>query len=272
MLLTRVLTALALLPLVVAAILWLPTDAIAVVAGGAFAIGAWEWGRLLDFRTRQARAVCAAIAIAGFAGLWWLPAQHPIPRVLMAAAVIWWLCVVLWIARFPRGWEASLGRRPLAAALGVVVLGATFLAILAVHDRADGPALLLLLFVLTWAADTGAYFSGRFLGRHKLAPRVSPGKTWEGAAGGVALATLAAALGGWWLGHGGAALAAWALLGAVVAAISILGDLTISMFKRSAGLKDAGQLFPGHGGILDRLDSLLAAAPVYAAGLAMLPA
>lgn len=270
MLLTRVLTAIALLPLVVAAILWLPTDAIAVLAGAAFAIGAWEWGRLLGFRTRPGRAVCAAIAVAGFAGLWWLPAQHPLPRGLAAAAVLWWLCVIFWIMRFPRGWEATLGRRPLAAALGVVVLGATFLAVLTVHGRADGPALLLLLFVLTWAADTGAYFSGRFLGRHKLAPRVSPGKTWEGAAGGVALATVAAALGGWWLGDGGTP-AAWALLGAVVAAISILGDLTISMFKRSAGLKDAGHLFPGHGGILDRLDSLLAAAPVYAAGLALLP-
>lgn len=270
MLLTRVLTALVLLPLVVAGILFLPTAAVAAIAGAFLLVGAWEWGLLLSLTRPPARLAYAAAAGAAFLWLWWQPDGEATARAVHALAVAWWLVAVGWILRFPRGWEGTLGQRPVAALLGLVVLAATFLALVGTHARSQGPFLLLLLFVLTWAADTGAYFSGRFWGRHKLAPRVSPGKTWEGAAGGVVLATAAAALGGLWLGYDVAGLLAWAMLGAAVAVISIVGDLSISMFKRSAGVKDAGSLFPGHGGVLDRLDSLLAAAPVFAVGVALL--
>lgn len=270
MLLTRVLTALILLPLVVGGILFLPTAAVAVVAAGVLLIGAWEWGLLLRFAGIAARLVYAAAVAAALAYMFRSVGDARLVSGLFAAALVWWLSAVFWIRAFPRYWEATLGRRPVAALLGVLVLAATLLALIRVHAREEGPILLLLLFVLIWVADTGAYFAGRIRGRHKLAQRVSPGKTWEGAAGGIVLATAAAAAGGWWLGDTGGALAGWLVLGAAVATISIVGDLTISMFKRRAGVKDSGSIFPGHGGVLDRLDSLFAAAPVYAVGLAFL--
>lgn len=267
MLLTRFLTALALLPLVVGAILYLPTSAVAAVAGAVLAVGAWEWGRLLRLRAASWRVAYAGLVVAVFPLLWWIP---EIARGISGAAVAWWPAAVIWIVRFPRGWEATLGRPFAAAALGILILAGALSALIDVHARSQGPFLLLLLFVVIWAADTGAYFAGRFRGRHKLAPRISPGKTREGAVGGVVAATAAAMLGGWWLGEEGLRLAGWLALGATVAVISIAGDLVISMFKRSAGVKDTGAVFPGHGGVLDRLDSLFAAAPIYALGLVLL--
>lgn len=270
MLLTRLLTALILLPLVVGGILFLPTIAVAAVAAAVLLIGAWEWGLLLRFSGVAARlAYAAAVAIA-LACAFWSAGDARLVAGLFAAAVLWWLAAVIWIGAFPRYWEATLGHRWVAALLGMLILTAALLALIRVHSREQGAVLLLLLFVLIWVADTGAYFAGRIRGRHKLARRVSPGKTWEGAMGGIVLATAAAAAGGYWLGYTGAALAGWFVLGAAVATISIVGDLTISMFKRSAGVKDSGNIFPGHGGVLDRLDSLLAAAPVYAVGLIVL--
>ncbi len=151
---------------------------------------------------------------------------------------------------------------------GSAVLVPPFIALAALQNShrgfAHGPIAVLWLVLLVVAADVGAYFAGRGFGRHKLAPRVSPGKTWEGAAGGLALVALVA----WW----GAAHFSLPPLSAVafaslVGVFSVIGDLTESMFKRAAGLKDSGTLLPGHGGLLDRLDSVTAAAPLYALGL-----
>jgi phosphatidate cytidylyltransferase len=134
----------------------------------------------------------------------------------------------------------------------------------------QGPALVLYLFVLIWVADSGAYFAGRAFGRHKLSPFVSPGKTWEGVGGavlGVVTAAAAVALSG---RIGGVQTISMVLLSMFVTLISIGGDLWESRLKREAGVKDSGTLLPGHGGMLDRIDSLLAAAPVFALGIAML--
>lgn len=270
MLLTRILTALILLPLVTGGILFLPTAGVGALAAGVLLVGAWEWGRFLQVAGGAARWMYTLAAAAVLAVVGWMAQDVRLAAALLAAAVLWWLAAVVWIRFFPRGWEMTLGRRPAAALLGFLVLAATLLALIQIHARERGPALLLLLFVLIWAADTGAYFAGRLWGRHKLARRVSPGKTWEGAVGGIVLATAAATAGACWLAYPGAPWAGWLALGAAVAIISIVGDLTISMFKRCAGVKDAGNIFPGHGGVLDRLDSLLAAAPVYAVGLAFL--
>lgn len=270
MLSTRILTALILLPLVVGGILFLPTAAVAALAAGVLVIGAWEWGSLLRFTSVPVRVAYTATAAAVLALVWGCAENGWVAAGVLGAALAWWLAAVLWVRRFPHSWETTFGRRPLAALLGLLILAATLLALIRVHSREQGPALLLFLFVLIWVADTGAYFAGRLRGRHKLAQRVSPGKTWEGAAGGIVLATAAAAPGALWLGYAGTGLLGWLMLGAAVAGISIVGDLTISMFKRSAGVKDAGSIFPGHGGALDRLDSLLAAAPVYAVGLVVL--
>jgi phosphatidate cytidylyltransferase len=128
----------------------------------------------------------------------------------------------------------------------------------------DGQLLLLFLLVLIAAADVGAYFGGRTFGRRKLAPRVSPNKTWEGFWSGVVAAGCAAAVGGWLLG---AQPLPWLAVCLLVALVSVVGDLVESMFKRRAGLKDSSGLLPGHGGILDRLDSLSAAGPMFLLGL-----
>ena len=128
------------------------------------------------------------------------------------------------------------------------------------------------LLTLVWVADIGAYFSGRRYGRHKLAPGISPGKTWEGVAGGLVLNALWISLvfllsDGW-----GISYLSFLVLGLITSAISVVGDLYESILKREAGLKDSGKLLPGHGGVLDRIDSIIAATPVFISGLYMLTA
>ena len=127
--------------------------------------------------------------------------------------------------------------------------------------------MIIVLFSLVWGADSSAYFVGRRFGRYKLAPRVSPGKTWEGIGGAVLAGMLIGACAGWWCGLEAETGALFVVLCVVTVAISIVGDLTESLIKRHGGVKDSGSLLPGHGGLLDRVDSLTAAAPVYLLGL-----
>ncbi len=267
MLLSRVVTALVLLPLVVAGMLWLPTFGVALVVGGFFLVGAWEWGLLTRISSVPARLLLVLITGLTLGLLWW---QRDIAtNAVIYLALLWWILAAYLVVRFPSGWDVSVGSTALTGALGLLLLAAPFAALVQLHDRVLGPQLMLYLLVLIWAADTGAYFAGRALGKHKLAPQVSPGKTWEGAIGGVLLTLAAAALGAWWFDYTGIPALLFVLLGGVTALFSVIGDLTISMFKRQAGVKDAGRIFPGHGGILDRLDSLLAAAPTFALGYAL---
>ena len=268
MLLTRVITALVLLPLVIGAIVGLPTAAVAVILAALLGVGAWEWAGLTCLNATPARAGFAGVAALAMAAAWWAPATLKV--LILGAALVFWLLAMVMIRRFPRGWDLSVASAPLAGGLGLLLLVAAFVALVSLHAREQGPALVLFLLVLIWAADTGAYFSGRAFGRHKLAPRVSPGKTWAGAVGGMATALAAAGLGVWWFERTGVDALGLILLGAVVAVISIVGDLSMSLFKRQAGVKDSGVIFPGHGGVLDRLDSLLAAAPWFLLGLWLL--
>jgi phosphatidate cytidylyltransferase len=150
---------------------------------------------------------------------------------------------------------------PVTAVCGVFVLLPAWLA--CVHlilVEPLGAEWVLLVLVIVWAADVGAYVVGRRFGRVRLAPRVSPGKTWEGLLGGLAGAALGASFGGLYFGW---PAAQFIPLGLSVGAISVVGDLTVSMFKRNAGLKDSGRLVPGHGGLLDRIDSVNAAVPLF---------
>lgn len=269
MLLTRILTAAVLLPLVVAGILYLPTTGVAVVAGVFLIVCAWEWGALTKLSAPGARAGFAAVTAVILLLLWWQ--QGVATYLILALSALWWVLATVWLFRFPRGWDVSVGATPLAGLLGLLLLAAPFVALVRLHDSPVGPQLMLSLFVLVWAADTGAYFAGRAYGRHKLAPRISPGKTWEGAVGGLLLSLAVACLVAWWLDFDGARTLWFVLLGGGIALVSIVGDLTISMFKRQAGVKDTGTLLPGHGGVLDRLDSLLAAAPCFVVALSLLP-
>ncbi len=187
---------------------------------------------------------------------------------MLGLAGLWWCFALLWVRSFPA--SADLWRHPLMRLLmgALVLLPSWFAAVFLLHIEAHGAALVVMVMIVA-AADIGAYFTGRAFGRHALAPSVSPAKTWEGFWGGVACVGMLAAI-IWYLLP--ARLDHLSLLAALCVALatafaSVLGDLTVSMVKRVSGVKDSSSMLPGHGGLLDRLDSLCAAAPTYALGL-----
>lgn len=269
MLRQRVLTAIPLAALVLAIVWLLPGIWLQALFGVAALIAAWEWAGLSGLEQtagRLAYVTGMAVVLAGLAVL-----DAPASQAWLIPGLLWWLAIAVWVlaqARRGRFYRLAGWFRGLA---GFVTLGLAWLGIVAIHARpVDGAFWLTLLMVLVWGADIGAYFAGRRFGRRKLAPAISPGKTWEGAAGGLALGMLLA------IGlHLAAAPAlaglpglGWLLpVAAMVIALSVVGDLAESVLKRQAGRKDSGQLLPGHGGMLDRIDALLAAAPVMAAAL-----
>lgn len=257
MLRQRVITALVLAPFVLFVILWVPHPITAGVLAVLVAAGAWEWSAFPGFTHRSARLAYVAFIAACVAAAWALGVEGVESNLLLHAALVWWVLALLWIAFAP----ASVNRAT-AAVAGLFALVPVWLALVRLHAHA--PQLMLFLLLLVVAADIGAYFAGRAFGKHKLAPRVSPGKTWEGVGGGLAAAALMAAFGVWWFSMDTVPFMALCIL---VAIASVVGDLTESMFKRHAGLKDSGSLLPGHGGVLDRVDSVTAAAPVFLIGL-----
>src|SRR5690606_21924949 len=259
MLKQRVITAVILLPLVVGVLLIGPAWLVEVLLAIGMLLAAREWAPLAGFSGRGwmfAYSMLAALLAAG--GMVGVRQPGVLPAILVVACA-WWLLalgLILWRPHLP-GW--------LAGCAGLLAVVPAWLAILQLYrNAAYGSQWLVFLLALVWAADIGAYFAGRAFGRHKLAPQVSPGKTWEGLAGGLALALLAGWAGAWWFGQPLPRLLA---LVTVAILASVVGDLTESFFKRRAGVKDSGGLLPGHGGVLDRLDSLLAAAPLFVLGL-----
>lgn len=256
----RVLTALTLMAVVLLVIFVLPPAATWALIALAILGGAWEWSAFLHPHRRTPRvAYVALIALGLFVAWQGTRATEPLIT-LMAAAFLWWCVALAWVI-----WLPSRGGNVTAAIAGVCSLIPTGVALIALRqDSAFGAAVLLFSLLVILAADVSAYFAGHRFGRRKLAPKVSPGKTWEGVAGGLlgslVVALIGASLLGWpWLSI--------ALLAVVTAAFSVVGDLTESLMKRHTGLKDSGHLFPGHGGLLDRLDSLSAGLPVWVLGL-----
>lgn len=264
MLRQRVITALILAPLAIWAILALPTAWFALLMGLIVVMGAWEWTRLVGL-TGGGRVVYSTGVAVVLGLLYPLLAQSESMVAAGAVAVAWWLAALFCVVRFPDGTEFWRTRPAARALAGFFVLVPAWAALVFLQ-RVPGPGYVLLLVMLIWAADTGAYFAGRAFGRHKLAPRVSPGKTWEGVAGGALLALAVGAVGMALLEPAGG-IAVFLLLCLVAVGFSILGDLSESMFKRIMNVKDSGGLLPGHGGVLDRIDSLTAAAPMFALGI-----
>jgi phosphatidate cytidylyltransferase len=260
LLITRVVTGLILGAALTAAVLLLSTPAVGALLGAVFLAGAWEWAALAKL-SRQARvAYVLLFLLVMLSSPWWLPKPGYMGAAL-GVAVVWWLVALAAVLTFPR-------RLPLAGVAlgGLAALLPAWASLTYLHGASpQGPALTLTVLIIVWAADIGAYFTGRSIGRVKLAPQVSPGKTWEGVAGGLVLAAAAAAAAGYYLGLG---VGMFVLIGFVTALISVLGDLTVSAGKRNVGLKDSGKLLPGHGGVMDRIDSLSAAAPVFLIALA----
>jgi len=270
MLKTRILTAVVLIPLVLLALFGLGTRGWGLVALAIVVIAAGEWAGLASFRPPFAILFVAAVLLIGatllFAGVADFTDEKGWPDALLVSVcgttTLFWLFIApMWLYS---GWRVTSA--PVLALLGWLLLLATWVAV--VQVRARGPGLLLALMAIVWIADTAAYFAGRRFGRHKLAPSISPGKTWEGVAGAMiavaayALVLLALAESGG-LVHSvtPAAAAAWIVLALLLASLSIVGDLFESHLKRQRGVKDSGRLLPGHGGVLDRIDALIAAMP-----------
>lgn len=263
MLRTRILTAVILACILLACLFLLPPAWTVVMFGAVFTMGAWEWagfGALTGAAARMAYA--AGVALLLFLGWRW-SADPAHLLLLLGAACVWWVFALLWMSLAPSRHQPMLA---LLCGLPVLIPACIAVARLQIATRgfASGPQAVLWLVLMVIAADIGAYFAGRSLGRRKLAPRVSPGKTVEGALGGLSMVALVAGCGAVYFGLPPLTVV---LFGVVVGIFSIVGDLTESMFKRAAGLKDSGALLPGHGGLLDRIDSVTAAAPLYALGL-----
>ena len=257
---SRVFTALLLLALFVPAALWAPAWLWSILIAGVVGMAAYEWGRLSHFPPLAARAYAGLLTLCALALPAALAADWPLfQTALILLAVAFWLFVApLWLLG---RWHAA--QASVRAAVGVVLLLPTWAALLYLHAR--GPAVLLGVIAIVWIADTAAYFAGRHFGRHKLAPVISPGKTWEGVAGAlVALALYAAALGA----AIGMPLPSLLLMMSGLLYVSVLGDLFESWIKRVSGMKDSGDVLPGHGGVLDRIDALTSTLPV-AAGMLM---
>ncbi len=263
MLKQRILTAIA-LGIGLLVVVLLPPQSVTL---GVFAlvmlVGAWEWSAFPRFQAPVARFLFVLAVAVAMAAAYQLTRDPERLDALMAFALGWWLLAFLWITLAP-----ARHTRATVAAAGFVVLVPAWVALAHLYQSSvHGGERVLFLLALVWAADIGAFFAGRSFGRIKLAPRVSPSKTWEGVFGGVFLAALVALVGAGWFD---VQRFGFVSLCIAVVLLSIVGDLTESMFKRYAGLKDSGAIFPGHGGLLDRIDSVTAAAPAFLLGLGWL--
>lgn len=257
----RLITALVLAAGLLLALFALPPMVGSVVFAILILIGAWEWSTLAGFPETTGRVIYAAGGLLIGAALWYFVPPETGLVAIAAIDVAVWIVGLFWILRAPESVPRSF-----AFLSGLIALpfGWWLVTELLVGR---GPGWVLLLIVVVAAADIGAFFSGRAFGRVKLAPRVSPGKSWEGVVGGLLGAATVGAVTSAWLGL---SIPRMVLLMVAIAAISVVGDLTLSMLKRSAGVKDSGTIFPGHGGVLDRVDSLLAALPLYLLGLGVI--
>lgn len=273
---TRLLAALVMAPLAIAAILLLPTEWMVALAAVLFLAGLWEWFDLAEIDDTLARTVLLVAHLGLMVAIVWASHSSIGPTLVLfqlasVIGVIWWLLALIWLGRYRFASDHDTHARVFKLAAGALSVIPAWCALAWIHaSTPNGHRWLLVALAIVWAADTGAYFAGRKFGKHKLAPRISPNKTVEGLLGGVVAGIaigLAVAL---FAGAAPAQLPAVALVALAAVLFSIVGDLFESLLKRHAGVKDSGDLIPGHGGILDRVDGVLAALPVFALGKAVL--
>ncbi|HEY5775965.1 MAG TPA: phosphatidate cytidylyltransferase [Xanthomonadales bacterium] len=270
MLKQRVLTALLLLPLVMAAIFAAPAQWFLILLAIILLGGSWEYRRLAGVASHPAGYLMVAAQAIILAVLFWYQRDW-------ATGIHWYLsiCCAAWLLMFIRlplyrpGSLADSTYRAISVSTAIASVTSCWFALSWLRIQPQGSWLILLLLLIVWAADTGAYFSGKAFGKRKLAPHISPGKTLAGLTGGLIAATLIALLAVYLMPIAPIEPVRLVLLSLVTALVSVGGDLMISLHKRTSGFKDSGNILPGHGGILDRVDSLLAAAPFFALGMLM---
>lgn len=271
MLKQRLITGLILAPLVLCGLFLLPPAPFAVFVAMVTLVGAWEWANLSGFEDGTFRVAYALVI-----GVILYLSQGLAPEWILMGAAAWWVSAFILILTFPNTayiWQSKIIQLiigcfvlvPFWSAL-VLVRSSTLL----VQPELSVLWVILYMLLMVWAADVGAYFAGKAFGKSKLAPRVSPGKSWAGAWGGVASVVVLSVLSGLWAELSTSQLIALVLASVFTAALSIIGDLSESMFKRHRGIKDSSNLLPGHGGVMDRIDSLTAAVPVFVGILLLL--
>ena len=262
MLKQRIITGLILAPVALAAVFWLPVSAFSIFIALVIVVGGWEWANLAGVENNILRVTYAGV----IGGLCLLSSLFLVPPLfILLAAVCWWCLAFFMVRHYPdsAGWCSGKITRLL---MGIITLIPAWSAIVMLKNS-YGPLAIMLVLILVWAADVGAYFSGKNFGKHKLAENVSPKKTIEGLLGGLVLSVIVAIIVGLALDFSfGKGLGLIALT-IMVTLVSVLGDLLESLLKRERGIKDSSNLLPGHGGILDRIDSLTAALPVFALAL-----
>ncbi|MDV3468025.1 phosphatidate cytidylyltransferase [Stenotrophomonas sp. C3(2023)] len=271
---TRVLAALIMAPAAIAAILLLPSQWLAAAAAVVLLIGLWEWLKLSGIEDTLARTTLLLLNLVPMVLMVWdRDSSLFLFQIAALVGVGWWLLALLWLKFNRFGADPDSPVRVLKLLAGTLAVIPAWAALVLIHASSEqGHLWLLTSLAVVWAADSGAYFAGRHFGRHKLAPTVSPNKTWEGLFGGLVAGLLVASAFGLGLGVPSWQLVTvgqlpWLLLVTVVVVFaSVLGDLFESLLKRHAGAKDSGHIIPGHGGVLDRVDGVLAALPVFVIG------
>lgn len=265
MLKQRVITAFILIVATLGVLYFFPPAWFCLLTGAVALAAAWEWTSLMAVKKLAARLLYLTLMLFIFFNALFIPITY-----IFVMSLIAWLCATILIIIYPRAsewWGQGFFWRGL---MGILVLLPCWVAVNYIRNQNDGVNALLFLFVLIWGADSAAYFSGKMWGKHSLAPRVSPGKSIQGLLGAITFSIIITLLALWlfqvsfqgWL---------WAVLLSIITVIfSVIGDLFESMLKRRVGLKDSGCLLPGHGGLLDRIDSLTAAAPIFAFGALLL--
>lgn len=220
---------------------------------------AWEWTHLIGIKAWYWRLTYLLVLTALAYAAWLIP----IVWILMSAVLLW-IFIGIWLIQYPKGVEKWKSYPIIPGVIGIVIIFACWVALIAIRAGEDGAIDLFLLLLIVCSADTGAYFIGKAIGKNKLMPLLSPQKTKEGFYGGLVVALLAAILYGLILKPDIFLSPLYSFLIIATVLLSVVGDLFESMAKRIQGLKDSGKILPGHGGLLDRIDSLLAAAPLFA--------
>lgn len=270
MLKQRVLTAVLLIVPLVAAVIWLPPAGFAALMALVVLIGAWEWAALSGATRGMERGLYVAL-VAGLLFASWFAFGTRHAHWLALLGGLGWLAGLLAVIAYEQGRFQRMPARAVMWCLGAWILVPAWLSLLALHARPfNGVYWVLALFVLIWGADTAAYFSGRRWGRRRIAASVSPGKTLAGLIGALCCALVLGLAFAAPLRINGVEAIGVVLLALITVSFSVLGDLVESLFKRLAGVKDSGRWLPGHGGLLDRIDSLTAAVPIFLAGLWLL--
>lgn len=266
MLKQRIITAVILTSAIVSVVIYLPVQLLALIFALFVSVGAWEWSAcagivskgykmLYVFAVLLCMATCFYSLDAG-----WL-------AVLVYAGLLWWHIAIFLVVYYQRKRAINLSSVWLKLLIGILILMPTWLSLILIHQQISGPELVLVLFFIVWLADSAAYFSGRKFARKQLASNISPAKSWEGVYAALLVPSLSGIVYALYTGMQLKHTVLFIIVVFLTVVFSILGDLTASMFKRIAGIKDSGRILPGHGGVLDRVDSLTAAAPVFFSGL-----